>query len=163
VNGSTSPKDVAICAPHAAGTLARLACTHAKEAGIDVAPLMAKANVTSRQIEDDDVRLPVQGLIKFVELIADALHDEFLGFHLARDFDLREIGLLHYVFNSAEFLGDVFKRAERYTTIVNEGISLHVSEGKEIGVTFTYSASSGFRIGIRSSLGRHWWSAPAGS
>jgi hypothetical protein len=44
--------------PHAAGTLARLACTRAREAGIDVAPLMAKADVTSRQVEDDDVRLP---------------------------------------------------------------------------------------------------------
>ena len=92
--------------PHAAGTLARLACTRAREAGIDVAPLMAKADVTSRQVEDDDVRLPVQGQIKFVELIAEALKDDFL--------------------------------AERYTTIVNEGISLHVREGKEIGVTFTY-------------------------
>jgi len=92
--------------PHAAGTLARLASTRAREAGIDVAPSMAKAGVTSRQVEDDDVRLPVQGQIKFVELIAEALKDDFL--------------------------------AERYTTIVNEGISLHVREGKEIGVTFTY-------------------------
>jgi AraC-like DNA-binding protein len=124
--------------PHAAGTLARLACTRAREAGIDVAPLMAKADVTRRQVEDDDIRLPVQSQIKFVELIADALKDDFLGFHLARDLDLREIGLLYYVFNSAELLGDAFKRAERYTTIVNEGISLHVREGKEMGVTFTY-------------------------
>ena len=124
--------------PHAAGTLARLACSRAREAGIEVAPLMAKAGVTSQQIEDDDVRLPVAGQIKFVELIADALQDDFLGFHLARDFDLREIGLLYYVFSSAELLGDAFKRAERYTTIVNEGVSLQVSEGKEIGVTLTY-------------------------
>src|SRR6516162_8657295 len=92
--------------PHAAGTLARLAYKRAREAGIDAVPLMAKADVTSRQVEDDDVRLPVQGQIKFVELIAEALKDDFL--------------------------------AERYTTIVNEGISLHVREGKELGVTFTY-------------------------
>ena len=106
--------------PHAAGMISRLACARAREAGIDVAPLMAKAGVTSRQVENDDVRLPVQGQIKFVELIADALKDDFLGFHLARDFDLREIGLLYYVFNSAELLGDAFKRAKRYTTIVKK-------------------------------------------
>jgi AraC-like DNA-binding protein len=134
--------------PHAAGTLARLACTRAREAGIDVAPLMAKADVTSRQVEDDDVRLPVQGQIKFVELIAHELKDDFLGFHLARDLDLREMGLLYYVFNSAELLGDAFKRAERYTAIVNEGISLHVREGKEIGVTFTY-------VGVERMSDRH--------
>jgi hypothetical protein len=57
-----------------------------------VAPLMEKADVTSRQVEDDDVRLPVKGQIKFLELIANALKDDFLGFHLAHDFDLREKG-----------------------------------------------------------------------
>jgi hypothetical protein len=133
--------------PHAAGTLARLACTRAREAGIDVAPLMAKADVTSRQVEDDDVRLPVQGQIKFVELIADALKDDFLGFHLARDLDLREIGLLYYVFNSAELLEMPLKERSA-TPHVNEGISLHVREGKEIGVTFTY-------VGVERMSDRH--------
>jgi AraC-like DNA-binding protein len=109
---------------------------------------MAKAGVTSQQIVDDDVRLPVAGQIKFVELIAGALQDDFLGFHLARDFDFREIGLLYYVFNSAELLGDAFKRAERYTTIVNEGVSLQVSEGKEIAVTLTY-------VGVERTSDRH--------
>ena len=124
--------------PHAAGLISRLACARAREVGIDVAPLMAKAGVTSRQVEDDDVRLPVAGQIKFLELIANALQDDFLGFHLARDFNLRAMGLLYYVLNSAELLGDAFKRAERYSAIVNEGVSLHVREGNELGMTFTY-------------------------
>ena len=80
----------------------------------------------------------MQGQIGFVELIADALQDDFLGFHLARDCDLREIGLLYYVLESSELLGDALRRAERYSTIVNEGISLHLREGKELAVTFTY-------------------------
>jgi AraC-like DNA-binding protein len=134
--------------PSAAGTLSRLACARAREAGIDVAPLMVKAGVTSRQVEDDNVWLSVQGQIKFLELIADALQDDFLGFHLARDFDLREIGLLYYVVNSAELLGDAFRRAERYSTIVNEGISLRLREGEEIGVTFTY-------VGVERHSDRH--------
>jgi AraC-like DNA-binding protein len=134
--------------PSAAGTLSRLACARAREAGIEVAPLMVKAGVTSRQVEDDNVWLSVQGQIKFLELIADALQDDFLGFHLARDFDLREIGLLYYVVNSAELLGDAFRRAERYSTIVNEGISLRLREGEEIGVTFTY-------VGVERHSDRH--------
>jgi hypothetical protein len=134
--------------PSAAGTLSRLACARAREAGIEVAPLMAKAGVTSRQVEDDNVWLSVQGQIKFLELIADALQDDFLGFHLARDFDLREIGLLYYVVNSAELLGDAFRRAERYSTIVNEGISLRLREREEIGVTFTY-------VGVERHSDRH--------
>jgi AraC-like DNA-binding protein len=124
--------------PSAAGTLSRLACARAMSAGIDVAPLMVKAGVTRKQVEDDSVRLAVKGQIKFVELIADALHDDFLGFHLARDGDLRESGLLYYVLNSSDLLGDALRRTERYSTIVNEGMSLRVREGKELSVTFKY-------------------------
>ena len=110
--------------PSAAGTLSRLACARASAAGIDVAPLMVKAGVTRQQVEDDNVRLTVQGQIRFVELIADALQDDLLGFHVARDYDLRELGPLYYVLNSSELLGDALRRAERYSTIVNEGVSL---------------------------------------
>ncbi len=124
--------------PSTTGTLSRLACARASAAGVDVAPLMVKAGVRRQQVEDDSVRLTVQGQIRFVELIADALQDDLLGFRLARDCDLREIGLLYHVLNSSELLGDALRRAERYSTIVNEGVSLHLREGKELAVTFTH-------------------------
>ena len=38
--------------PSAAGLLSRLACARAMSAGIDVAPLMVKAGVTRKQVED---------------------------------------------------------------------------------------------------------------
>src|SRR6267142_4433923 len=106
--------------PTAAGTLSRLACARAMSAGIDVAPLMVKAGVTRKQVEDDSVRLAVKGQIEFVELIADALHDDCLGFHLARDYDLREIGLLYYVSVSSEILNDALHKVACYSGIVNE-------------------------------------------
>src|SRR5262245_58238735 len=94
--------------PCAAGLLSRLTCARAISAGIDVEPLMAKAGITRKQIEGQSGWLAAEGQIEFVELVADALHDDFLGFHLARDYDLREIGLLYYVWNSSELLGDAF-------------------------------------------------------
>jgi AraC-like DNA-binding protein len=124
--------------PSAEGTLSRLACARARAAGIDVAPLMVKAGVTRQQVEEDNVWLPAQGQITLLKLIADALQDDLLGFHLARDYDLREVGLLYYVFNSSELLGDAFRRAERYSAIVNQGVSLRLREGKEIAVTLKY-------------------------
>ena len=124
--------------PSAAGMLSRLACARAEAAGIEVAQLMAKAGVKSQQIEDDKVWLAVESQIKFVDLIADALQDDLLGFHLARDYDLREIGLLYYVLNSSDQLGDALRRAARYSGIINEGISLRVREGKDLAVTFAY-------------------------
>jgi AraC-like DNA-binding protein len=126
--------------PSAAGLLSRLACARAVSAGIDVAPLMVKASVTRKQVEDQSVRLAVKGQIKFVELVADALHDDLLGFHLGCDYDLREIGLLYYVWNSSELLGDAFRSAERYSSIVNEAVSLHVrSHGNDIALTTVYA------------------------
>src|SRR5215510_6373557 len=135
--------------PSAAGTLSRLACARAMSAGIDVAPLMVKAGVTRKQVVDDSVRLPVKGQIEFVELVANALHDDVLGFHLARDYDLREIGLLYYVWNLSKLLGDSFRRAERYSSIINEAVSFHVrSHGKDLAVTTTY-------VGIKRLSDRH--------
>ena len=63
-----------------------------QEAGIALEPLLQKAGLTVRQAEDLAVRLPVRAQIRFVELASTALEDEFLGFHLAQSFDLREIG-----------------------------------------------------------------------
>jgi AraC-like DNA-binding protein len=124
--------------PNAAGTLSRLVCARARAAGIDVAPLMVKAGVTRQQVEDDSVWLTVQGQIRFVELVANALQDDFLGFHVAQSFDLREMGLLYYVAASSESLGDALRRLERYSTIGNQGVALRVREGEDLAVTFHY-------------------------
>ncbi len=135
--------------PSAAGLLSRLACARAMSAGIDVAPLMVEAGVTRKQVEDQSVRLAVKGQIKFVELVADALHDDLLGFHLGCDYDLREIGLLYYVWNSSELLGDAFRRAERYSSISNEAVSLRMrSNGNDLALTSTY-------VGVRRLSDRH--------
>jgi AraC-like DNA-binding protein len=135
--------------PTADGLLSRLASARAVSAGIDVAPLMVKAAVTRKQVEDESVRLAAKAQIKFVELVADALHDDLLGFHLGCDYDLREIGLLYYVWNSSRLLGDAFRRAERYSSIVNEGVSLRVrSNGNELALTSTY-------VGIQRLSDRH--------
>ena len=50
-----------------------------------------------------------------------------MGFHLARNFDLREIGLVYYVVASSDQLADALRNAERYSQIMNEGIRLRFS------------------------------------
>jgi hypothetical protein len=80
------------------------------EAGIELAPLLARAGLTRQQVDDDHARISVRSQIRLLELAADAIQDELLGFHLARDFELRETGLLYYVLASSEKLGDSFHR-----------------------------------------------------
>jgi hypothetical protein len=70
--------------PTATGGLTRLAHAHARRAGIDLGPLLKDAGLTDYQVKDRGARLPVQHQIRFLNLVADALGDEFLGFHLAQ-------------------------------------------------------------------------------
>jgi AraC-like DNA-binding protein len=134
--------------PIAAGVMTRLAWARAKEAGIDPTPLLGKAGLTVQQIDDRGARLGAQNQIRFVALVAEAMQDDFLGFHLARDFDLRQIGLLYYVFRSSEVLGDALQRAVRYSTIVNECVSLRCLEGSDLAIGFSY-------VGVARRLDRH--------
>jgi AraC-like DNA-binding protein len=66
------------------------------------------------------------------------MDDDFLGFHLGQECELREIGLLYYVFASSETLIDALQRGVRYSTIVNEGVSQTFIDGKNIGLSFDY-------------------------
>jgi hypothetical protein len=106
--------------PSTAGAITRRACAALEEAGFELAPLLARAGLTRQQVDDDHARISVRSQIRLIELAADAMQDELLGFHLARDFELREMGLLYYVLASSEKLGDSLHRAVRYSTIANE-------------------------------------------
>ena len=135
--------------PSAAGVISRIACARLEQAGIEVAPLLKQAKLTAQQINDRGARLSVNSQIRFLDLAADALHDPLLGFHLARDFDIRRIGLLYYVFASSQTIGDALQRMVRYCRTINEGVSIRcVDEGDSFVVSFGY-------IGVPRHLDRH--------
>src|SRR5215467_15788301 len=106
--------------PRATGTVARLAYARAKAAGVDVDALLRGAHLTRAQLDDPTYHLRVRDQIHFLNLVADVLDDDYLGFHLALIPDLRAFGLLYYVLSSADTLADAFKRVERYSSILNE-------------------------------------------
>lgn len=124
--------------PSATGGIARKVYLRMRKAGIQAAPLLRKAGLSVEQISDRNVRLKVRSQIKFLELGAVALQDDLLGFNLARDVDLREIGLLYYVLASSEVLNDALRRAERYSGITNEGISLKLRSNRDVAITLVY-------------------------
>ena len=113
--------------PSATGGIARMACARMDEIGKDAGLILAKAGVTPEQARDPAIRLEVRTQIRLLELAASELQDEWLGFHLARNFDLREIGLLYYVIASSERLEEALRNAERYSRIMNEGVRLRFS------------------------------------
>ena len=76
--------------PTASGGITRLAYAHAKQAGLELEPVLKMAHLTLHEIENPDARLRVRDQIRFLDLVAVALNDDFLGFHLAQPADLCE-------------------------------------------------------------------------
>jgi AraC-like DNA-binding protein len=124
--------------PNASGGISRLAYKLAQSKGIELEDELQKAGITRAQIEDDRTPIKVRDQIKFLNLVASALDDDFLGFHLGQACDLREIGLLYYVLASSETLIEALQRAARYSTIVNEGILQTCIDGKHFGLSLDY-------------------------
>jgi AraC-like DNA-binding protein len=124
--------------PSAVGVLSRLAAERLVQSGINLEPLFQKAGVPVTLPSDKDVRVSVRSQIDFLNLAANALDDPLLGFHLARDSDLREIGPLYYAMASSETLGDAINHAARYSAIVNEGMRVVHRGTNAFTVEFEY-------------------------
>jgi AraC-like DNA-binding protein len=110
--------------PDALGVATRLAARRLREAGIRLEPLLRNAGLSVGQIDEQDTPIGVASQIKFLELAAEALRDQSLGFRLARDGDLRLMGLLYYTAASSETLGDALARVQRYSSIVNSNFTI---------------------------------------
>jgi AraC-like DNA-binding protein len=125
--------------PTASGAITRAAYARAVGVGLDVEPLLKACGLTVRQVENCNFRIAVKNQIKFLDLVADALSDEFLGVHLAESVDLRALGLFYYVLASSTTLGDALQRASRYSAINNEGVQITFRENpKQISIIFRY-------------------------
>jgi AraC-like DNA-binding protein len=124
--------------PSATGGIARLACARMREGGKGTAAVLSGAGLRAEQVDDPTVRLEVRTQIKVLELAAQELQDDFLGFHLARSFDLREIGLLYYVMASSGLLADALRNAERYSRINNEGVRLQFRSDRATVIALDY-------------------------
>lgn len=126
----------------AQGGLARLAIARLKSAGVPVEPLLGRVGLTPEVVADPEERLIVRSQITLLDEAAIALKDDCIGFTMARDFDLREIGLLYYVMASSQTLGEALKRLARYSKVTNEALVFGYREGNRLIVNLSYSGIS---------------------
>jgi AraC-like DNA-binding protein len=122
--------------------MTRLAFARAKGSGIATTPLLERVGLSRRQIEDPRFRVRVRDQVEFLNLVASAVDDELLGFHLSQQGEPRAIGLYYYVLASSETLTDAFQRAARYSRLVNEGVVQYFIDGRAIGIRTIYSGVS---------------------
>lgn len=125
--------------PSATGGIARLACARLRELGKDATVVITSVGAKPEQVYDDAIRLEVPKQIKILELVSEELQDGLLGFHLARNFDLREVGLVYYVIASSERFADSLLNAKRYCMIMNEGVRLQMKQDERtVSITLDY-------------------------
>jgi Arabinose-binding domain of AraC transcription regulator, N-term len=124
--------------PTAGGAIARAAYARALEARLEVGPLLKSSTLSPDQIKNSHFRMPVKSQIKFLDVVAEELQDQFLGVHVAESIELREMGLVYYVIASSETLGDALERLARYCSITNEGLRITYHEWKDLAVKFDY-------------------------
>jgi AraC-like DNA-binding protein len=125
--------------PMAQGGLTRLAAGRLKSAGVPLGPLLNRSGLTPQAIAEPEERLSVRSQISFLEEAASALEDDCLGFTLARDFDLRELGLLYYVMASSKTLGEALRRLARYSKVTNDALVFGYQEGNRLTINLSYS------------------------
>jgi len=119
--------------------MTRLAYAYAKATGAALGPLLARAGLTARQVENKHEPLKVHDQVALMDLIAAETGDDLLGFHMALECELREGGLFYYVLASSETVRDVFERGARYTAIVNEGLVQKPINGTDIGISLEHT------------------------
>jgi AraC-like DNA-binding protein len=134
--------------PTAMGVSARQAWMRARARGVAVRPLLEKARLTSEQLKDVRVRVPVRSQIDFLNRVAEALDDDMLGVNLALEFELRKGGLFYYVLASSDTLRDLFARGARFASLANEGVIQQCIDGRHLGFTLRYA-------GVRRQEDRH--------
>ena len=111
--------------PSAAGGISRIVCARLRAAGLELAPLLTRAGLKIQEIDDPEVRVEAAAQSKLLGIAAGELQDDLLGFHLARDLELREAGLIYYILASSQNIAEAMGNAARFSKLNNEGIELH--------------------------------------
>ncbi|CCM77157.1 AraC family transcriptional regulator [Rhizobium mesoamericanum] len=124
--------------PTAWGLATRLAVRHLQRAGIEAAPLLSQSGLSSAAIAERG-RVHVMAQMRFLELVAQASKNAWVGLTLAKECDLREMGMLYYVAASSHDLGDALRRLERYVRLGNEALVLRLKERPAGAVEVSYT------------------------
>jgi AraC-like DNA-binding protein len=130
-----------ISAPTAMGLASRLALSRLNREGIDPLPLLKRANLSQAAL-DERKRISIASQIDFLSEASRALNDEWLGLTLAKQLDLREIGMIYYVAASSNSFGDALRRIARYSRVVSEALELQIDQGVTLNIVVSYAGFS---------------------
>src|SRR5215472_15584390 len=113
------------------GVAARETLSYLDRRGIDADPALIGAGISRRQLSQDDVGLSVASQYRFLELAAAEANDQLLGLHVAAEMDIRAIGILFYLTESAPTVSEALENLARYSRTTNEALAVEISRQKD--------------------------------
>ena len=116
------------------GVAARETLNYLDKRGIDAEPLLSKAELSRRQLQQDLGGVSVVSQHRFLDLAAIQMNDPLLGLHVAAEIDLREIGLLFYLASASATVSEALEYLSRYAATSNDEIRLEISHHKDEAV-----------------------------
>jgi AraC-like DNA-binding protein len=112
--------------PTVTGFALKCAVAALRRSDADPDPLLRRAGLTERDLDQPKHRLSATAQADFLEYAAIALHDPLFGLRLAELSNPREVGLLFYVMSAAENVAEALSLLIRYCRIVNESVRLKI-------------------------------------
>ena len=97
------------------GVAARETLSYLDRRGIDAEPALFGAGNSRHQLSRDDIGLSGASQYRFLELATAEANDQLLGLHVAAEMDLRAIGLLFYLTESAPTVSEAVENLARYS------------------------------------------------
>ena len=122
--------------PSTAGGMTRLAYARAKAAGIALDPLLRTAGLKSAPNRGPTDRHQGAPSSRVLESCRRRAEGRPAWISLGSDRRSSRTGIAVYVLASSETLIDALQRAVRYSSIVNEGVSLKCMDGKFVRISF---------------------------
>jgi AraC-like DNA-binding protein len=113
------------------GIAARETLLYLDRRGFDAEPLLAKAELSRAQLLQAPVGVSVASQYRFLEIAAGEIGDPLLGFHVAAEIDLRDIGLLFYLAAASKTVSEALEYLAQYAATTNEEIRLEISRAQE--------------------------------
>jgi hypothetical protein len=129
--------------PTATAFAAKQAVAFLRKRNVAFGPLLRRAGLSERDIDDIPARISAAAQGKFLEYAAEATDDSAFGLHLAEEANPRQAGLLFYVASAAINLGQALALYERYFRIVNEAVRLKLTRAPDgVVVEFNFPGLS---------------------
>jgi AraC-like DNA-binding protein len=122
---------------------------HVRAAGKDPSDLIAMLRLPADVEKQQEARVDVDDLLRFVDAVEGLLGDPALGVHVAESVELGAYGLIEFMARTAPTLGDSLRQFIRYQGLVDDVVRFRLSE-RAGEATFEYGAD-----GIPGSMGRH--------